>query len=264
MNSERGYYEQGEFWAAARYLEDFEEIRLAECRRMLPAHIATHLDVGAGNGAFLAGLEGTASSARRFGAERSAAAVRAAVCKSPLVVADATALPFGDRCIDVVSALDVVEHLPFGTYERALAEIARVAGSYILLNVPFRERRLHAVCPYCSCRFDPHYHMRRFDSGSFGSLFPGFEVAASHQIQRAESFLEVGLRSLRRTVFGKFPGHGVCPQCGYRRNAVAGGSATPAGESWRDLVRRSVRALPKIKTAVEIAVLYRRIGTIGQ
>lgn len=258
MQPERGYYEQGDIWEAARYMADFEQARLAACRRAIPKDARTHLDVGAGNGVFLQGIEDEGLAGSRFGIERATTAARAAICKAPLLVGDAAHLPFADRSIDLVSALDVVEHFPYGLYEKAMGEIGRVSARYILLNVPYREHRLHAVCPYCNCRFDPHFHMRRFEDSSFAALFPGFDVVTVERVNRAESVLEAALRPFRHTVFGGFPPYGVCPQCNYRQQSQAGSGGAGSLAVARDIVRRVVRAFPKVGVPAEIVVLYRR------
>jgi hypothetical protein len=258
VGKDKHYYDQAGFWAAARYLSDFEEVRLAACRAAVPADIASHVDVGAGNGAFLVGLEATTAGVVHLGIERSPVAVKAALCRSPLFVGEATALPFADRSVDLLSALDVVEHFPFRSYESALAEMCRVAARYILINVPYREHRLHAVCPYCGCRFDPHYHMRRFDRSSFLGLLSGFELVRFQTVSREESVLEAAVRPFRTRVFGGFPPHAVCPQCDFSLRDSDTGPAVRGGA--RERIRQMVRALPKVKMPVEAVALYRRTG----
>jgi ubiquinone/menaquinone biosynthesis C-methylase UbiE len=46
----------------------------------------------------------------------------------------AEALPYGDREFDLVAAIETLEHVPEA--ERAIAEMARVAGRHLLVSVP--------------------------------------------------------------------------------------------------------------------------------
>ncbi len=52
----------------------------------------------------------------------------------PMFFGDATRLPFGDRSIDLVVGLEVMEHIP--TPDAALREIARVCRHTVVLSVP--------------------------------------------------------------------------------------------------------------------------------
>lgn len=53
------------------------------------------------------------------------------------IKADATDLPFADKTFDVVTMLEVLEHIP--ATDKALKEVCRVARSFLLLSVPSRE-----------------------------------------------------------------------------------------------------------------------------
>lgn len=260
MNAEQGYYELAEFWDANIYQNEFENVRLTACVEAIPPSTSSLLDVGAGNGVFLSMVENSPHAVRCEGVERSEAAINHAICKSRIVNGDITSLPYAAGAFEVVSALDVIEHIPYNSYDTTLAELERVAEKYILLNVPYKENRLQVTCIYCGCLFNPHYHMRSFSDENLRSLFPDFEMLSSIKVLRPVSILEAALNPMRRRVFGGFPSHCVCPQCGYTPKESAGASQhkNGFGGKLRQLAKGMIRSMPKVQIPAEIIVLYRR------
>lgn len=108
--------------------------RVLDQRVPLPAD-AVILDLGPGSGVNLDLLEGRGRLVTLDLSQRSLATCRE-LGSPDLVQGDATRLPFGDSSVDLVCALDVLEHLDAD--ELALAEIARVLKpeGHLLLSVP--------------------------------------------------------------------------------------------------------------------------------
>jgi SAM-dependent methyltransferase len=54
----------------------------------------------------------------------------------PDVVGSVLKLPFADKSFDVVCAFEVLEHLPFAEFEKAVSELARVARTHVVISIP--------------------------------------------------------------------------------------------------------------------------------
>jgi SAM-dependent methyltransferase len=217
--AEASYYESEGHWHSERFESVDEQQRLAACASLIPADASSVVDIGAGQGAFLRWLEEHRPDLRLAGIERARSAIDAAVCATPIIHASIEALPFGDRSYDVATALEVLEHLPFGVYEAGRTELARVTHGSIIISVPFAERRALVECPQCGCRYHPNYHMRSFEPSSFPSLFEGFRLDRVETLYYDDyiggPLLRWGYRMLRGGA-NEIPPGSLCPQCGYR------------------------------------------------
>ncbi|HEV2861509.1 MAG TPA: class I SAM-dependent methyltransferase [Pyrinomonadaceae bacterium] len=126
---------------------------------------ATLLDVGSGRGTFLwplldafpdLGVTAVDTDPRRVADIN---AVReGGVANLRAVCGDAAALEAEDKSADVVTALEVLEHLP--SPQRAAAEAVRVARGHVVASVPSKED-------------DNPEHIQLFDRRGFESLFLG-------------------------------------------------------------------------------------------
>lgn len=54
----------------------------------------------------------------------------------PDVIGSVTYMPFADNSFEVVACYEVLEHLPFSDFGRALSEIYRVSKKYVVISLP--------------------------------------------------------------------------------------------------------------------------------
>jgi ubiquinone/menaquinone biosynthesis C-methylase UbiE len=102
------------------------------------------LDIGSGRGAFLwpllnsfPSLSVTCVDVLDYRITDIQAVQRGGIEQLDAIKADVTALPFAERSFDVVTMLEVLEHIP--DIHRALAEVCRVANKFVILSVPSKE-----------------------------------------------------------------------------------------------------------------------------
>jgi ubiquinone/menaquinone biosynthesis C-methylase UbiE len=59
---------------------------------------------------------------------------------NPDKVGSVLSIPFADKSFEVVGCFEVLEHLPYGDFHKALSEIRRVSAKYAVLSLPDRTR----------------------------------------------------------------------------------------------------------------------------
>lgn len=272
MTIEQQYYEIDGFWSDDFYL-DQERYEITAAH--IPLDARSVLDVGCGNGVFvhlLASMDGRFDEIHAT--DRSAAALRLVqTAKTP---ASIDALPFADRSYDIVTSLEVIEHLPVNLYEAGLDNICRVARKYVLLSVP-NEEDIEAsliACPACSSRFSPDYHMRSYNAEKMQNLLSARGFRARETFFMGEMkhyFLASGLLNRKSANDGRTNPFAVsipCPVCSF---AIPPGKAAPkpaAGEpgaaAGRSESETGLKALVKklLHTRTDygwVATLYERV-----
>lgn len=96
----------------------------------------TVVDVGVGEGYALERMWPTGTDVVALEYRHDKAVVASKRLEAVQVVrGDAGVLPFPDRSVDLVTSIEVLEHLP--TYEQALSEMARICRGRLVVSVPW-------------------------------------------------------------------------------------------------------------------------------
>ena len=109
--------------------------QIAEIISRKPAHV---LEVGIGNGFVSRYI-------RQKGLQ--VTTVDAAAELRPDITADIRALPFSDHSYDLVTAFEIMEHIPFEDFGKALAELKRISSKYVIISLPDATRVLRVEFP---------------------------------------------------------------------------------------------------------------------
>lgn len=93
----------------------------------------------------------------------------------PDVVGSVLSLPFPDRAYDVVCAFEVLEHLPFEQFDKAVSELARVARTHVVMSVPHYGPmvKLLLKVPFLKLQFAwklPHHPEHAFNGQHYWEL----------------------------------------------------------------------------------------------
>jgi SAM-dependent methyltransferase len=268
---ERDYYEAETFWEGEALQDENNLSRIRETAAMIPADAESLMDIGCGNGIFVNYLQKMMPRLKLLAIDRSHAALK--YVNTEKREGDIAAIPLADRSYDCVTCLEVIEHLPVNVYQRALAELTRVASQYVILSVPFAEEleRNHNQCPQCRSIFNSDLHLRTFSEATVDRLLEkyNFDCVA---VKKAGAQVSYRGHHLYTRVF--YPEQfrswhsPICPICGYREGIAQPSSSVPNEMTPKAEVRSrsfisyftSVPKLfwPKETTYYWIIGLYRR------
>ena len=215
MKHIHNYFENKDHWESQKYLGNSNEnLRITRTKDLIPTDVNTIIDVGCGNGFFLKTLEDL-NSYKLYGIEPSKNAINQNLSSLKLDEGTIDDIKFDDDFFDLVTCLEVIEHLPFKTYEKGLLELERISKKYIIISVPYQETRNHVVCPYCDCHFNGTTHLKSFDDNKLVNLFNDSKLISLLKVGKTKKFKFQPLRKLFKRNILNFRDVHICPQCNY-------------------------------------------------
>ena len=223
MSSRSLYFEQSEVWDHGP--QPYQDQVCTDILSLIPGDVVSVLDAGCGDGFITNALPPELDV---VGLDLSGEALRRV--RRHKVQGSITDLPFEDRAFDLVMANDVVEHLDSDEFKRALEELQRIAGKYMLITVPLNEQlqAMQARCDQCGTTYHVNRHQRSFGEWSVSQVADArlqpVEVRLSGDLTVAPRDLTVLLRQ-RLGHYNLWP-QAVCPDCG-SKSQVSGENDDP-------------------------------------
>lgn len=120
---EKSHYRFGEYAFEGRFVSYYWQLK--EVLALEPSSV---LEVGVGDRVFGDFIKNNMTTTYT--------SVDIAADLHPDFVGSILALPFADKSFDVTCAFEVLEHLPFEQFEKALSELSRVARTHVVISVP--------------------------------------------------------------------------------------------------------------------------------
>ncbi len=119
----------------------------------------------------------------------------------PDLVADVTRLPFKEDQFDCVCAFEVLEHIPFEDFSKALSELGRVSKENVIISIPHRRSGVELVFkfPYIRSLIKRELVDLKI---LFPIKFPGFAVSRQHHWEIDRS--QFPLRKIRSIINKNF------------------------------------------------------------
>ena len=199
-----------------------EEERIKETIKLIPEDCSSILDVGCGDGRLINRLleeNGKTRFLRICGLDISENALMRV--RTEKYLGSIESLPFMEREFDIVLCCEVLEHLPWITFPKAVEELTRVAKNYLIISVPRNENLKNGLvtCPHCFCSFNPCRHVRSFTLESLEKYFIefGFILKSYKLCYNQEKIYPAIVYKIARYfgIIGLPSERALCPQCGY-------------------------------------------------
>jgi ubiquinone/menaquinone biosynthesis C-methylase UbiE len=256
MKIKTSQYDNKKLWEDLKKSESNTE-RIQRIIEMIPKGVTSLADIGCGNGIFLNTLKQSGKISKLIGIDFSNLAMED--LQTEKLVGDITDIPLKTNSYEIVSALEVLEHLDKYEFEKAKKELSRVSSRYILISVPFNEdlEIEFFKCPSCKTHFNTSHHKRTFSEEKMKRLFikEGFNPIDIQYISRRNEYIILtSVLKKYRKIFGIEKNSGmVCPVCGYKQETVqrqSQRSDSKARSSWIKKI------WPKRYTYKWIATLY--------
>lgn len=208
-------FELQKLWDEYGLGPDYHE-RIELISSILPRDVTSIIDIGCGKAEVLAELVAQSQIETAIGVDASVVPLKSAPNISP-VVAALPALPFPSACVDLVMNLQVLEHIVSEEYCGSLLELERIAKTYLLIGVPYKESlaKKQSVCAGCGSVSHSDGHVRSYSDFDLENIFVEFSLMRTYHIGIIQSRKPAFISWIEHHILGLWyiSEHFVCPVC---------------------------------------------------
>jgi SAM-dependent methyltransferase len=192
-----------------------EQERISDLMNVIPKGQDSVLDVGARDGYLSRLLTEHFASVTALDLEKPSIAHDRINC----VEGDLTRLEFDSGSFDVALCAEVLEHIPGKGLEQACRELSRVAKSYVVIGVPYRQdtRLGRTTCQSCGRSNPPWGHVNVFDEWRLTELFLPLRLVGVTFVGSSRSrtnTLSSWLMDVAGNPWGTYDQEEACIHCG--------------------------------------------------
>lgn len=215
---EVAHYDNKELWKRLSLSESNRE-RIEKTVEMIPTVVKSIADIGCGSGLFLNYIKEHLEIHELIGVDFNKSAMK--TLKTSKKVGNISSIPLEDDGYDLVSALEVLEHLDIKEFVQAKRELIRISKKYLLISVPFNQdlETEFVKCIKCKTKFNKSHHKSFFDEKRMKKLFQeeGYGVKNMEYVSKKNNyFLITFFVNFGRKRRGVKNSEGcICPVCGY-------------------------------------------------
>ena len=166
---------------------------------------------------------------------------------------------------DMVVSMAVFEHLKDFEVKQKRELIENLSKKYLLVSVPYKEKRVNVKCPHCNCCFDPHWHLRSYDISSLARLFLKWNIKKTYLLKTKTSFLDIIIRFFGIVISAKRGNQKICPLCQKttQKNKTSHDENNDAATNNKGLIQLIIKVLRiffnfKIQKVSEVFILFEK------
>ena len=225
MQITRLQFESTELWGRITFPE---ATRARLSAALIPQDTSSVLDIGCGDGR----ITNLLSPSERFVVGCDISRTALLNVHAHRVRASIDRLPFKNSSFDAVTIFEMLEHLPHDTLLLGLSEVKRIALKYVLISVPYCERRWSQAvrCAQCGQVYNAYGHLQSFSMKRlYRLLMPEFYCITLVSLSvHGHHFGAVPncLYWIAKRVGGVWSplGHALCPRCAANEKRLSKGN----------------------------------------